>query len=164
MSTLYELTGEYKELLEMAESGDYDTETLQDTMEAISGEIEVKADGYAKVMKELEGDVAMLKAEEKRLSDRRKVIENNISAMKRNLEESMIAVGKEKFKTDLFSFNIQKNPARVVIEDESKVPAEYLVEQAPKIDRKALLKDLKDGKTFSVDFARLEQGKSLRIR
>ena len=53
MSTLYQLTEAYQELLSMALDPDTDPEALADTMEAIEGEFEDKADGYAKVMKEM---------------------------------------------------------------------------------------------------------------
>jgi hypothetical protein len=43
--TLYELTAEYMQLLEIAEDPDTDVQVLLDTMEGVSGEIEEKADG-----------------------------------------------------------------------------------------------------------------------
>ncbi len=43
MSTLYELTDEYRQLLEMLEDPDEDPEVIRDTMEGISGELEDKA-------------------------------------------------------------------------------------------------------------------------
>ena len=57
MSTLYELTGQYMDLMEMAEEADPDV--LRDTLEGIEGEIEDKADNYAKVIRTLEGQVAV---------------------------------------------------------------------------------------------------------
>ena len=54
MATLYELTDEYKQLLDMLEDDTVDPEILKDTLEAVGGEIEVKADGCAKLIKELE--------------------------------------------------------------------------------------------------------------
>lgn len=44
MNTLYELTAEYQQLLDMARDPDVDEKALSDTMEAIGGEIEDKAD------------------------------------------------------------------------------------------------------------------------
>ncbi len=46
--------------------------------------------------------------------------------IKDNLEGAMITTGKTKFKTDLFCFGIQKNPATVVINNEEKVPPQFL--------------------------------------
>lgn len=163
--TLYELTDEYRTLLELAEDPEVDPETLADTFEALGGEIEYKADGYARVMKQLEADAAALKAEEKRLCVRRTVCENNIKRMKQALQSAMEATGKTKFKTELFSFGIQKNPARLVIdrEDTNHAPAEYIVIQAPTWNKEALKAALKAGK--DVDgIAHLEQTESLRIR
>jgi predicted nuclease with TOPRIM domain len=159
MATLYELTGQFRELLELVEQGEVDPKMLADTLEGLEGEIEIKADGYAKVIRELEGQASMLKGEIDRLSDRKSSIENNIKAMKESLEMAMRSTGKVKFKTDLFSFNIQKNPARLVITGE--VPKDYLIPQEPKVDNKTI-KDLLKEK--ELPFAHLEQSESLRIR
>ena len=159
MATLYELTGQFAELLEMIEAEEMDLDTLMDTLEAIEGEIEYKADGYAKVMRELEGKTAVLKDEIDRLSKRKSVIENNIKNLKQALETAMRATGKTKFKTDLFSFNIQKNPARLIITGE--VPEQFLIPQEPEVDNKAIKELLKQQE---LPFAHLEQSESLRIR
>ena len=48
METLYSLTQDYKDLLDLAGSAEPDEiETFNDTLEAVLGQIEVKADGYA---------------------------------------------------------------------------------------------------------------------
>ena len=161
MATLYELTGQFRELLELIEQGEIDADLLADTLEGLEGEIEIKADGYAKVIRELEGQASMLKGEIDRLSDRKSSIENNIKAMKESLEMAMRATGKVKFKTDLFSFNIQKNPPRLVIDKPEEVPEEYLIPQEPKIDTSAIKEALKQQE---LPFAHLEQSESLRIR
>ena len=138
---------------------------IADTFEGIEGELEIKAENYAKVMKNLEGDIAALKAEEERLAKKRKAIENNIKRMKGTLQEAMELTGKTKFKTDLFSFGIQKNPAAVVMDAQyiENIPEEYLIPQEPKIDRQKLKDDLKAGKDLS-GICHLEQSESLRIR
>lgn len=48
MSTIYELTEDYLRLLELAEDPDTDPEAFADTLEGLDGEIEIKAEGYAK--------------------------------------------------------------------------------------------------------------------
>ena len=69
--------------------------------------------------------------------------------------------GKEKFKTPLFNFNIQNNPPSAQV-DEKQVDEKYLIPQPPKVDKKAIITDLKEGK--EVKGAVLTQGRSLRIR
>lgn len=162
MSTLYILTGEYLQLLEMASDPTVDEDCLQDTMEAIGGEIEEKAENYAKIIRSLEVNVDGIDAEIKRLTEYKKTMKNNADRMKKALQASMEATGKVKFKTPLFSFGIQNNPARLVVDDISKVPEQFLIPQEPKVDNAAIKNALKDGAEF--DFARLEQTKSLRIR
>lgn len=162
MSTLYELSEQYQELLSMALDPDVDPEALADTMEAIEGEIEAKADGYAKVMKELRAVADARKAEAKRLTDGAKSIEANIDRMKSALEAAMRLTGKTKFKTTLFSYGIQKNPPSLKIDMPDRVPEEFLIPQEPKVDSAAIKKELKEGVVYN--WCHLEQSESLRIR
>ena len=77
----------------------------------------------------------------------------------------MIQTGKEKFKTELFSFGIQSNPAAVIMDEQylENIPEEYLIPQEPKLDKKKLAADLKAGVDLE-GIAHLEQSRSLRIR
>ena len=121
----------------------------------------MKADNCAKLIQELNGSVSTLDAEIDRLEKRRDALISNAQNLKKYIESAMIATGKKKFKTDLFGFNIQKNPPSVVIDRKEDIPEEYWIAQQPKLDKTALKKWLKDNK---ADFAHLEQGESLRIR
>lgn len=161
MATLYELTDEWLQLLQLAEDGEIDADVFADTLEGLDFEIELKADGYAKVIAELDHTIAALKAEEKRMSSRRKAMENHIEQMKKSLFEAMRSTGKEKFKTDLFSFSIRKNPASVIL-DTTDIPEEYLVPQDPMVNKKQIMADLKAGKDLT-GLAHLEQTERLQI-
>ena len=165
MNTLYELTSEYLELLAMLEDPDVDEELINDTLEALGGELEVKADGYARVMRQIDADAKVIKAEEERLANRRKSLENRSAALKSRLQQMMEVTGKVKFKTELFSFGIQKNPAAVVMDEQyiENIPECYLIIQEPKIDKQKIKEDLKAGLDLE-GIAHLEQTESLRIR
>lgn len=158
---LYEITGEILELLTMAEELELDQKMIRDTMEGLDFEFEEKAEAYAKVVKTLEMDIAGLDEEIQRMTKRKATIKNNIDRLKRSLEGAMIATGKRKFKTPLFGFGIQKNPPSLNVLDESKIPAEFWIEQQPKLDKKAALAYVKENE---VDWAELSQTESLRIR
>lgn len=159
--TLYELTAQFSELLDMAQDGEVDEQTLLDTMEGLDGEIEEKADGYAKVIKSLEGNVSAIDSEVKRLNDKKRVVNNNIKKMKDNLKSSMEIVGKRKFKTDLFSFNIAKNGGLQPLEIVGKIPDAYKKIESIN-DTAKIRKALADGE--ELDFAVLkERGENLRI-
>ena len=160
MASMYELRGNYRELLERIQEG-ADPDVIRDTLEALEGEIEVKADNYAKIIKQLESDIGGLKAEIERLSDRKRALENHVASLKGNLEDTMILTGKEKFRTELFSFGIQNNPASVVIDDPTSIPEEFLIPQEPKADKKGMKDYLKD---HQASWGHLEQTRGLRIR
>ena len=158
--TLYELTGQYLELLDMAQ--DADSEAFADTLEAIDGEIEEKADNYAKVIRTIEGDVQSVKTEIERLTVKKQTMENNVRRIKESLQTSMIATGKTKFKTQLFSFGIQKNPASVQLKEGVEVPVQFYKQPEPVLDKTALKNYLKEN--GAQDYAELVQTESLRIR
>jgi hypothetical protein len=166
MATLYELTGQMQALLALMEDPDVDPQIVEDSLEAISGEIEVKADGYARVMAELEARKTAVKAEKDRLAALESSLGKNIDRMKESLKTSMIATGKTKFKTDLFSFSVQKNPPKVVIDDPSRIYDDFLIPQDPKIDTAAIKNALKNADEAPLweGIAHLEQGESLRIK
>lgn len=161
MTTLYNLTAQYMELLAMAEEEDLDPQTLRDTFEGLQGEFEEKADNYAIMIKMLKGQEDMLEAEIKRLQAKKKVLANNQKALKESLENAMNLTGNRKFKTLLHSFNIQKNPPSLVLDDQDAVPEEFYTFEK-KFDTVAIKNYLNEhGK---ADFAHLVQGESLRIR
>lgn len=161
MATLYELTTDYYRLLELAEDPDTDPEALADTMEAIGGEFEDKAQGYACVIRQMEFDATAIDAEIKRLQNRKRSMEANAQRLKDALRNAMQVTGKTKFKTALFSFSFRRSDA-VVIDDESRVSHDYLIPQPPKVDKKAIRDMLKEG--FCFDWAHLEERENLQIR
>lgn len=158
--TLYELTGQMAALLAMLEDGEADEDVIRDTMEAVGLEFEDKADGYAKMIRAMQGDVEVIKAERERLARREETISNAIKRMKERLEESMRATGKTKFKTPLFGYSIQKNPPTVNITGD--VPERFYIQQEPKLDKKALIAYVKEH--GDQEYAELTQSESLRIR
>lgn len=161
---IYEITGKYQ-ILQHAMELNPDDETLVLEFEKIEDEIEVKAENYAKVIKNLEALAEGLKAEEKRFYERRKVIENNIKACKDNLMWSMKQTGKEKFKTDLFSFSVAKNGGKaplVVDVPAADLPAE-LQSVTIDVDKDALRSYIEEtGDLTYGHFA--EKGEHLNIR
>ena len=150
MSNLYELTSNYETVLNMLYDEEIDEQMLFDTLESIEGEIEEKADGYAKIIKELEAKQKARKEEAKRLTDGAKVFENRVKAWK------------TKFATNLFSFNIAKNGGKQALTIDGDVPEEYtktIIEN----DTDKIRQALENGE--NLPFAHLEpRGESLRIK
>ena len=165
MATLYELTNEFMMLLDMAEDPDTDPQVFADTMESLEGDLKDKADGYGRVIRQLENDSTSLKAEIARLKTRKDAVDKNVERMKENLKKAMILTSQRKIDTDLFRFSIRKNPERVVLdtEDVLKLPEQYLRYKDPEVDKTALKDDLKAGIDLE-GLAHLESSESLIIK
>lgn len=165
MASLYELTEDYENILNMLYDGETDEQVILDTLESIEGDIEDKADNYAKIIKTLMADSEMIKQEEVRLYARRKALENRAGRLKTTLEENMKFIDKTKFKTALFSFNIQKNGGLqplFITDNVLDIPGKFLIPQPPLPNNEAIRKLLADKE---VEWAKLEpRGESLRIR
>ena len=159
---LYNLTEAYLTIQTVIEDGE-DVTGILDTLDEA---IEDKADAYARIMSNLKAQAEAIKAEEQRLSERRKACENGIEKLKQNLFAAMKATGKTKFKTDLFSFAIQKNggkaPVVMDVQDTSELPDNLVkITEAPDLD--AIRKWIEE--TGDVTYAHLgERGESLRIK
>ena len=159
MVKLYELTDDFKQVQQMIEEGH---EGLEDTLESIELAIEDKLENIARLIKNIEGDIAAFKAEEKRLAERRKTLENEVKNLKQYAEEQLKATGEKKIKAGTFTFAIQKNPPSVRITDEELIPKEYYVPVDPKLDKTKLKNLLKEGE--KIPGVELVQGEGLRIR
>lgn len=173
MASLYELTGDYArfaDLMQQEDLTDDMKEALSEALANMGDDLEEKLENYAKVIKNFESDIAGLKAEELRLSSKRKTMENSVKTMKQAMTDAMILTGKTKVKGELFSFNVQKNTPSVVMDCQyiELVPDEYLKQKEPEIDRAKLKEVLSGDDTQAIErlegIAHLEQSQSVRIR
>lgn len=162
--TLYQLKDNYRAVLQMMEEDDIDQEAVLTTLEAISDEVEVKAENYAVIIAELKAEAEKIKTEEERLAKRRKALESNIDYLKWNLQSAMVLTGKTKFKTEHYAFSIQKNGGKipVIVDDGEALPEEFKI-YSWKVDNDKLRDYLeKNGKQ---EYAHMGiRGESIRIR
>lgn len=102
MARLYELTGEYLDFLQAIETGEdeFPKEIIEDTLEAIEGEIQEKAISIALICKDLEADVKAFKEEEDKLASRRRSIEKSIQSMKEYVSMQLLRAGITAIKND----------------------------------------------------------------
>lgn len=161
MASLFDLSTDYQQLYDLIAEQE-DEQILKDTLASINDAIEDKADGYVAVIKTLEGDNKAIDEEIKRLRQRKTSNQNGVKRLKESLQEVMEQTGKEKFKTALNTYSIANNPPILDITDESLIPKQYYIEQQPKLDKKELLKVVKDG--LEIKGVELKQSRSLRVR
>lgn len=158
---LFELTENYVKFFTEFENADEVTEEMQEMADNLNVEIEEKCDNYGKMIRNLEADVEAFKNQEKIFNEKRKSAENKVKWLKQNLQTSMELQGRKKVKTDLFSFNIQKNVPSLEITDENNIDDSYYIVER-KLNKRELLNDIKEG--LIIDGVELKQTESLRIR
>lgn len=157
MASLYQLNNAYAQLQQMIEDGQ---EGLEDTLDSITDAVEEKLEAYAMVIKNIESDVEGIKSEEKRLAERRKVMENGVVRMKQAIAETLQNSGQDKVKTEKFTFSWRKS-SKVEVSNIDSLPQQYVkVERT--ISRADLAKALKAGE--QIEGAQLIENQSLSIR
>lgn len=157
--TLYEMTQHAAALYELLQAEEIDEQTLEDNLNEM-GAAE-KIESYCQIIKQLQADYEMLKAESDRLAARKKTAENGIERMKAALLLYLQQTGQNKVKAGTFSVAIAATK-KVNVTDETKLPAEYLIPQPSKVDKIELKKALQSG--AEIEGAELISTEGVRIR
>lgn len=152
MSKLYELGEQYRRFNDFVDAAWDDEDLTEDdlqmyieTLESIEDEVSVKVENIVKFMKNIEGDIEAFKNEEKRLEKKRKYLQNKFDGLKSYTQTTLEVSNIDKVNAGTFKVKLQNNPPSISIVDPKKIPDKYKTAQDPKIDSKALLKDVKNG-------------------
>lgn len=108
---LYEIENDYLSLLEAIENGEVPEEGIADTLEAVKGEIEAKADNIACLLKTLNAEIVAINAEELKLRERRRVKEAAHDRLKAYLSDSLQRLGIDKIETARNAISFRKSEA-----------------------------------------------------
>ena len=165
MTSLYQLAADYKEAAErLAESG-LDEQTITDTLEGLSGDIEQKAIHIAKWVRNLEAETSAIRAAVDEMVKRANSEEAKAKRLRDYLKDCLQQAEIRKVSCPFFVVSIKATPAAVVIEDEKLIPGNLMSwppAPAPKPDKRAIAEAIKAGK--EVAGARLEGGTRLEIK
>lgn len=168
MTALYALTNQYLALAEKLADGDFDAQTIADTIEAsgITDELSVKAQGIEHVARAAEAHNLAIDAEITRLQALKAHRVKVAAGLRQYLLDNMQRAGIERIECPLFQISIRKNPPAVDVFDVINLPSEFMVVPEPKPpvaapDKKAIAAALKAGR--EVAGARLVQGVRLNI-
>ncbi len=146
MKHLYEITEDHKELLKLADENEDMAQAVADTMELIEGDFNDKAISLIHVVNNMGDDVEIIKNEIKRLTDRKKVIENKQKSMKDYLKINMESSGIKKITCPIFTITLKAGRDTVNIDDIEKIPADYLdIKTTMTPMKREILADLKEG-------------------
>lgn len=159
MATLYELADAERQLIEMFENEVIDETALNDTIEGL--DIGGKLEDYCKVIRQLEADSRTYKAEADLFAVKAKRAENGVKRLKSGILNYLLSTNKSKADAGLFKVSTRDSKA-VNILNESDIPATFLIEQPPKIDKAGIKKAINNGE--SVAGAELVINKSIQIK
>ena len=169
MNTLYELDAKIAKLLDTgfemscidAETGEIDETQLAVYLEQLQLDRKTKIDNIAVYVKNLEAEADAIKAEEKKLKERREAKEKKAERLKNYIKTSMMLQGETKFESARVSMALRNSKAVVV--DESKLESVYFINKlVQSVDKKAIKAALEAG--ILVEGAMLEERKNLQIK
>ena len=159
MTTLYDLTGQYLALAELADDPEMPEDALSDSLEGLEGDIEVKAQALLQVVAGFEGDTGAIDREIERLKGRKTVIQNRADRLRQYLFDNMVITGINKISCPLFQITLTKARPMVAVTDVDLIPDEYIKTTITKAPiKKDILTALKAGE----DVAGCELGESKR--
>lgn len=165
MTALYELARDYREAADKLSDLDLPPEVIEDTLESLSGDLEVKATNTAMVVRNIEAMAAAIKEAEAAMAARRKALENRAARVKDYLLANMVVAGVQKVECPFFKLAVRDNPPAVEIFQPEMVPLEYMRQPEPPPpapDKTAIKEVLKTG--HEVPGCRLTVGKRLEIK
>lgn len=163
--TLYQIADQYLQDMQLLLERDLDDQTFSDTLESLSGELEVKATNVAMFVRNLEASAEAIKHAEKQMYERRESIEAKADRIRAYLLENMQRTGIKKIECPHFAITVKNNPESLIVEPDAEIPAEYYYQPEPPppvLDKVALKKDLQLGS--EVPGCRLERKQRIEIK
>jgi hypothetical protein len=166
--TLFQIAHEYRQITDVLTDAGCDEQTLTDTLEGEAWPLELKAQNYGFVIRNLQATAASIKDAEKLMADRRKSIERRADALLERLKTGLEIAGVIKLDCPHFALTIKKNPPSVNIWDEKQIPARFMrippppPPPAPAPDKAAIKDAIKAGE--DVPGAIMAQGTRLEIK
>lgn len=165
LPALYKLADEYCEAENKLQNLELDDQTISDTLEGMSGEIETKASNVAFVIRNMESLAEQIKQAEQQMASRRKALENRADNVRQYLLTNMERCGISKIESPWFKISVKQNPEKVVIYDAGAIPCElyrYPEAPPPEPDKKAIKAAIESGN--DVPGVHLERTKRLEIK
>lgn len=164
MTALYVIANEYRDAALKLADLDLDAQTIADTLEGLSGELETKAQSVGFMVRSIEADAAAMKEWAKTATDRAKAAEARAESLRDYLQRCMEATGIEKIEGPGIAISFRKSSA-VIVNEPGLIPAEYMRQPEtppPAPDKKAIGDAIKAGK--EVPGAHIEARKSLQLK
>ena len=125
MTNLYEIAATFRADADKLADLDLDQQTLIDTIEGMSGDLETKAQNTLFVARNLEATADAIDAAATAMAARSKAIKARAAALRMNIFEAMKFTGIQKIEGPFFRLTIQNNPAALSVTDAELVPERF---------------------------------------
>lgn len=150
MASILELGGEYKTLYAMltdAEEGEEDI--INDTLECIMGEIEVKGENYINLCDRLDMEIDACKKHVAYWQNELRLRENGLKRLKDRLVQFLLMIGKKEIKTTTKTIKLVGNGGRKPLKFSdgitSDIPIDKIpIDKIPKEFRRVEVKEVPD--------------------
>jgi hypothetical protein len=143
---------------------DLDEETLADTVEGLTSLPEIVEAIIRSALAD-EALAAGLKSRIEAMQGRLQRLSDRASARRGMARDVMIDVGLKKITAPDFTASIRAGSSSLMVVDEAQIPADYWEAREPKLNRQALLADLKlQGEIAGVALSKPEPTLSVRTR
>lgn len=162
---LYELAVQYRADADKLADLDLDDQTLTDTLESLSGDLEVKAQNTAMLIRNIESNAAAIKDAEAQMKARRTALENRATRIKDWLHANMLVAGIQKIECPYFKLSVRENPPAVEIYEPGLIPAQFMKQPEPpppSPDKTAIKAAIQSGE--EVPGCKLTRGTRLEIK
>ncbi len=161
---LYEIANNYLSAFQQIEQAESEAEEKEAMSELLKSEDDLtnKIENFVRFLKNTEAEAEKFKAEEKRIAEKRKSLENKAKNGKAFLKDTLEYFGLDTVQTDLFKVSIQNSQYSLIVDDESMIPKEYF-KQNPVLDKKRLKDEMLETGEL-IEGVHLEKGTHLRIR
>lgn len=162
---LYEIADQYLEALErLQESEELDAQTIADTLEGLSGEVEEKMRAVAAVTLNMSAQSDSIESVIDKLIERQSRIDKKACQLRLYLQQTMERLNMSVVHGELYDLKIKKNPPSTVIRSEEEIPEKYwtITEPTKKLNVKKIKESLLAG--VVVPGTELVSNKRLEIK
>lgn len=164
MTSLSLIAAEYRDAAERLADLDLPPEVVADTLEGLSGELEVKAQAVGHMIRRLEADAAAIKQWAQTANDRAKAAQARADSLHAYLSANLAACGIQRIEGPGIALSWRKSSA-VVIDEPGLIPAEFMRQPEPPPpapDKSSIAASLRAG--VDVPGAHIETRSTLQIR
>jgi hypothetical protein len=161
---LFELVGQYRELMALEDSEEIPEEVIRDTLEGLSGEVEDKCVAIGKFILDMQASAAAIKEASKAMALRSERLAKRADSLKHYMLLQLQICDLKRIETPELTIRRQSSPPSVVISEGVEVPLEFMFQPLPPPphpDKKALKEALQSGRVIEGVF--IERGEHVRI-